>query len=71
MIFRTGSCLIVGNCSENILNFIYNFIKKILADEYSEINIANEDSIIKNKKPKLRKKLISVSQTFINNVSKK
>jgi hypothetical protein len=71
MIFRTGSCLIVGNCSENILNFIYNFIKKILADEYSEINIANEDSIIKNKKPKLRKKLISVSQTFINNISKK
>ncbi len=71
MIFRTGSCLIVGNCSENILNFIYNFIKKILADEYSEINIANEDVVIKNKKPKLRKKLISVSQTFINNISKK
>lgn len=71
MIFRTGSCLIVGNCSENILNFIYSFIKKILADEYSKINITNEDVVIKNKKPKLRKKLISVSQTFINNISKK
>lgn len=71
MIFRTGSCLIVGNCSENILNFIYNFIKKILSEEYSEINITNEDAVIKNKKPKLRKKIISVSQTFINNASKK
>ncbi len=71
MIFRTGSCLIVGNCSENILNFIYNFIKKILTDEYSEIYIPNEEPIVKNKKPKLRKKLISVSQSYLNNISKK
>jgi hypothetical protein len=27
MIFRTGSCLIVGNCSEAILVFIYKFIR--------------------------------------------
>ena len=27
MIFRTGSVLIVGNCDENILNIIYNYLK--------------------------------------------
>lgn len=71
MVFRTGSCLIVGNCSEIILNFIYNFIKKILTDEYSEIYIQNEETPVKNKKPKIRKRLVSVSQTFLNNISKK
>ena len=30
MIFRTGSCLIVGNCTERILRFVYDFIKKIM-----------------------------------------
>ena len=28
MIFRTGSVLIVGNCTERILRFVYDFIKK-------------------------------------------
>ena len=42
MVFRTGSCLIIGNCSEEILTFIYNFIKKILYDEYSNVGIMNE-----------------------------
>ena len=27
MIFRTGSGLIVGNCSENVLMHVYDFIK--------------------------------------------
>ena len=30
MMFRTGSCLIVGNCTERILRFVYNYIKQIL-----------------------------------------
>ena len=29
MIFRTGSILIVGKCSEYILNYVYNYIKDI------------------------------------------
>jgi len=37
MIFRTGSILIVGKCSEPILNEIYQFIKKILETEFQYI----------------------------------
>ena len=33
MIFRTGSILIVGNCNEEILKIIYNFIVKLLIKE--------------------------------------
>ena len=61
MIFRTGSCLIVGNCSERILKFVFEFIKKILANEYKNIHVANEEPINKIKKIKLRKKTIIVS----------
>lgn len=38
MIFRTGSILIVGNCNEYILNYIYKFLCKILIEEYENIN---------------------------------
>lgn len=63
MIFRTGSVLIVGKCDEHILYDIYNFIKKILEDEYSEIvtnNINIETSVKKNKQ--VRKKIIYVNE---------
>jgi len=61
MIFRTGSCLIVGNCSEKILVFIFEFIKKLLADEYHNISVCNDEIVIKNKKTKIRKKTISIT----------
>jgi hypothetical protein len=64
MIFRTGSCLIVGNCSEKILLFIFEFIKNILQTEYNNIHTVNEEVSIKNKKTKLRKKKINVSQNY-------
>jgi hypothetical protein len=37
MIFRTGSVLIVGKCSEEILYTIYNFLKALLEEEYDQI----------------------------------
>jgi hypothetical protein len=37
MIFRTGSVLIVGKCSEEVLFVIYHFLKKLLEDEYEHI----------------------------------
>jgi len=37
MIFRTGSVLIVGKCTEPILYVIYDFIKNILESEYTHI----------------------------------
>lgn len=64
MIFRTGSCLIVGNCSERILKFVFEFIKKILYDEYNVINVKNEEITIKNKKTKLRKKTILMTTKY-------
>ena len=50
MIFRTGSVLIVGNCTEFILNIIYAFLKKILKNEYQKIYIENTSTPIAKKK---------------------
>ena len=61
MIFRTGSVLIVGKCSDSILEHIYIFIKNILETEYSVIGgpciekiDTSKDSLTK----KIRKKII-------------
>ena len=61
MIFRTGSVLIVGKCNETILNYIYNFIKDLLAKEF--LNIATEILPIKNneKTKKSKKKFITIN----------
>lgn len=64
MIFRTGSCLIVGNCSENILMFIYEFIKSLLQTEYLNIYTQPDTTIQKEKKQKTRKKQILVSPSY-------
>lgn len=58
MIFRTGSCLIIGNCDEDILYFIYDFIKNILHSEYNKIVVNNETQIVKIKQEKIKKKII-------------
>lgn len=68
MIFRTGSILIVGKCDENVLYIIYEFLKKLLLNEYSKIGqqkinieaIANKD---KDKKKKIQKKIVITSVT--------
>lgn len=58
MIFRTGSILIVGKCNDRELYEVYNFIKKILADEYSNIRVCdvNEEENYLNKKSSQEKK---------------
>lgn len=61
MIFRTGSCLIVGNCSELILNVVYEFIKKLLCVEYSSISVKSNETIAKTKKTKIRKKTVWIT----------
>lgn len=62
MIFRTGSCLIVGNCSESILNFIFGFVRNMLAEEYSNICASDETPHAKVKKTKPRTKVIRMSK---------
>jgi hypothetical protein len=64
MIFRTGSCLIVGNCSERILLFIFDFIKNVLKEEYTNISVVSEDPVVKTKKSKLRKKNVTISNNY-------
>ena len=62
MIFRTGSVLIVGKCDDKVLVEIYDFIKKLLKDEYTKIvtgNIIFEN--VKPKKIKQKKKMILVN----------
>jgi len=59
MIFRTGSILIVGNCSKAILSIIYSFLVDILRREFKEIQIKGEPKKVKKKK-KLRKQIIYI-----------
>lgn len=64
MIFRTGSCLIVGNCSEKILYFIFDFIKQMLETEYQNICSSSDEPAVKIKKEKIRKKSIIMTQDY-------
>lgn len=61
MIFRTGSCLIVGNCSEKILLFIFDFIKELLRNEYHSIHVVNDEPVAKHKKTKIRKRIVKIT----------
>tara|TARA_A100001015_G_scaffold251133_1_gene289929 strand:- start:2711 stop:3751 length:1041 start_codon:yes stop_codon:yes gene_type:complete len=63
MIFRTGSVLIVGKCTEKILIEIYEFLKIVIKNEYD--NIYQQTNIIEKKQPKtrkIRKKTIVICQ---------
>lgn len=69
MIFRTGSCLVVGNCSEKMIRFIFDFIKKLLTNEYENIFVEHYEDTLKNKKTKTRKKNITCSGNYFQLVS--
>jgi len=65
MVFRTGSVLIVGKCSEEMLYEIYNFLRQMFEVEYDEIKglsiLAKPITGVALDKPrKIRKKLILV-----------
>ena len=60
MIFRTGSVLIVGHCTEPILRGIYVFIKNILIKEYLQIYIKGCVTKKKTKQKKKKKKTIII-----------
>ena len=64
MIFRTGSVLIVGKCSELVLYKIYDFLCDIFKTDYQEIKGINpivKKSDMKDEKiRKIRKKMITV-----------
>jgi hypothetical protein len=70
MIFRTGSCLIVGNCSERILEFIFQYIKTVLINERPVVSVINEDTAPKTKQAKPRKKTVQMSSKYLSSISK-
>jgi hypothetical protein len=63
MIFRTGSVLIVGKCTEPILEEIYHFLTKLLEYEYRRVGGKHIDFALvaaSKKKRKIRKKTIII-----------
>lgn len=64
MIFRTGSCLIVGNCNEKVLLFVFDFIKSILQNEYIQIRSQCQEQETKEKKKKIRKKTVQMTHEY-------
>lgn len=74
MVFRTGSCLIVGNCTEEVLMFVYEFVKKVLTDEYEKIYVNGGEETPETKKAqkktKLRKRKMMVTTEYFSNMKK-
>ena len=69
MIFRTGSVLIVGMCDESVLRDIYQFLKALLKSEFKYICqkiITDENYNVKDKKKKLRKRMIHIVSGLID-----
>ena len=63
MIFRTGSVLIVGKCSEEMLYEIYDFLCQMFETDYDEIkgtNLIAKTTPTKEKARKFRKKVILI-----------
>ena len=63
MIFRTGSILIVGKCSEDVLKIVYEYVKNILISEYKEIMTKLIDNSVEKEEKKIcktRKKMIYI-----------
>jgi hypothetical protein len=61
MIFRTGSILIVGMCSEEILNDVYFFIRQLMEKEYHRIKQSNQEiEPFVSKKKKNKKQYVVV-----------
>lgn len=63
MVFRTGSVLIVGKCTEKILIEVYEFVKNMLEVEYENIGdaIIDRSLTVEKKEKKKRKKTLFVN----------
>jgi hypothetical protein len=70
MIFSTGNCLVVGNCSKVVLLHVFEFIKRTLEVEYGAICLPNESVAAKSKKKKQRKKTVVMNSAYYSSISK-
>jgi hypothetical protein len=69
MIFSTGSCLIVGNCPKRVLLHVYEFMKRVLLEEYPHISVRNGNIQSKVKQTKQRKRTISMQINYFAVIS--
>ena len=53
MIFRTGSILIVGKCTQEVIQEIYEYLTQILTDEYS--NVVDHNCVHSKKETNIRR----------------
>jgi hypothetical protein len=60
MVFRTGSVLIVGKCTEEILYDIYRYLSKIFVTEFAAISVKTAAQPVVKKSRKIRKKTITL-----------
>ena len=70
MIFSTGNCLVVGNCSKAVLLHVFEFIKRTLEVEYGAICLPNESVATKLKKKKQRKKTVHMQMNYYSSSTK-
>ena len=54
MIFRTGSVLIVGKCSEEVLEDIYTFLGDLLRREYHRVGCAGPPELLRAEQPRAK-----------------
>jgi hypothetical protein len=64
-LFRTGTCLISGSCSEKMIWFVFHFVCKLLKEEYLVVRSCYEDPVVKNKNHKLRKRIVKLSKDYL------
>ena len=64
-LFRTGTCLISGSCSEKMIWFVFHFVCKLLREEYLVVRSCYEDPVVKNKNHKLRKRMVKLSKDYL------
>lgn len=68
MVFRTGSCLIVGNCKETTLRFVYSFIRDMFENERPNIYVPNNNTEVREKKKKIRKKTVIFTPEYYKRI---
>lgn len=63
MVFRTGSVLIVGKFDDDVLMWVYDFIKNLLKEEYCNIQtgIKNEEEVNILQTRKSKKRFITIN----------
>lgn len=65
MVFRTGSVLIVGKCSEKMLHEIYDYLSCIFITEYNIINDKPDIFIQPSQIPKIKPKKTKTITTYV------